>query len=243
MASILDTSRPKSNAEEEKLIPHSEDEEEDQIINQFYHNPKGKWMPATQSSLLTLVAITALTSTLLSGLAFHFFHPFGPQGYTTDTPPVPGTHFGSCGDTPSSARQANCVFDIMSFSWLPNACAEPELTTEFLGLRNWTWWIDADKQEPVPFDEVAWGDHTELYVTREYHMYHCTYMWRKLHRGLLRGQSNAEGRGVVDTYIGQYGHTAHCEMMLLGMESDGEGIDKTATDTIITMKFPQCMWT
>jgi hypothetical protein len=68
-------------------------------------------------------------------------------------------------------------------------------------------------------------------------------MWRKLHRGLLGSQDNAEGRGVVDTYIGEIEHTAHCEMMLLGMEGDGSAIDKTATDTAILMKFLQCMWT
>ena len=67
-------------------------------------------------------------------------------------------------------------------------------------------------------------------------------MWRKLHRGLLKGRENAEKRGVVDTYIGEYGHTAHCEMMLIGME-DGDVLDKNATDTAIKMKFPQCMWT
>ncbi|KAE9374961.1 hypothetical protein N431DRAFT_438321 [Stipitochalara longipes BDJ] len=243
MASALDSSQQGSGAEEEQLISHSDDEEKDRITDQIYYNRKRKWMPTTPSSLMTLVVITALTSTLLSGLALHFLHLLGPQQSIRNTPPVPGTRFGSCGDKPSSARQASCVFDIMSFSWLPTACAEPELTTEFLGLRNWTWWIDAKKQIPVSFEEVARGGHGELYVTREYHMYHCTYMWRKLHRGLLRGQGNAEGRGVVDTYIGEYGHTAHCEMMLLGMEDDEDGIDKMATDTIITMKFPQCMWT
>jgi hypothetical protein len=95
----------------------------------------------------------------------------------------------------------------------------------------------------VSFEEVARGNHEKLFVTREYHMYHCTYMWRKLHRGMLRGGENEEKRGVVDTYIGSYGHTEHCEMMLLGMEG-GEGVvDKNATDTAILMKFPQCMWT
>jgi hypothetical protein len=131
----------------------------------------------------------------------------------------------------------------MSFSWLPATCADPKLTAEFLGMRNWTWWLDADTSVAVPFEEVSVGEHRELFVTREYHMYHCTYMWRKLHRGLLRGQDKAHGRGVVDTYIGEYGHTAHCEMMLLGMEGDGGAIDKAATDTAILMKFPQCMWT
>ena len=232
MAAAIDSLQQNSDAEQEKLISDEYDEK--------HFNRKRKWTPATRSSLITLVTITALSSTLLSGIALQLLHLLDPP----NSFPQPGTRFGFCGDNPnpSSARQANCTFDVMSFSWLPAACAEPELTKEFLGLRNWTWWVDANKTTPVPFDEVAWGDHTELYVTREYHMYHCTYMWRKLHRGLLRGQSNTEGRGVVDTYIGQYGHTAHCEMMLLGMEGDEGGIDKEATDTIITMKFPQCMW-
>ena len=93
----------------------------------------------------------------------------------------------------------------------------------------------------MPYDEVARGDSKQLFVTREYHMYHCTYMWRKLHLGMLRGRNDTEGSGIVDTYIGEYGHTEHCEMMLLG-EMDGAVVDKTATDTAIVMKFPRCMW-
>jgi hypothetical protein len=243
MASTLDSSQQGSDAEEDNLISDEFDEEKDRTSEELRYNRKRKWMPSTRSSLITLVVITALTSTLLSGLALHFLHILGPQKAHRNSLPQPGARFGFCGDTPFSARQANCTFDIMSFSWLPAACAEPDLTAEFLALRHWTWWMDTDKNIPVPFEEVASGVHGELYVTREYHMYHCTYMWRKLHRGLLRGQGNAEGRGVVDTYTGEYGHTAHCEMMLLGMKGDEGGIDKMATDTIITMKFPQCMWT
>jgi hypothetical protein len=198
--------------------------------------------PLTTSGLVTLIASTALISMLLSGLGLHFLHILNPR-HSSESLPLPGSRFGSCGDTPSSARLSNCTFDIMSFSWLPSACDEPELTAEFSRVRNWTWWLDTDRTASVPFDEVARGDHSELFVTREYHMYHCTYMWRKLHRGLLKGQQNVEKRGIVDSYIGSYGHTSHCEMMLIGMEEDGGEVKKNATDTADLMKFPQCMWT
>jgi hypothetical protein len=242
MASVSESSQPDSDAEEDYLISHEYEDEKDRRTDELHYSRRRIWIPATTSSLVTIVVVTALLSMLLSGFALYFLHLLRPQQSSGIAHPQPGTRFGFCGDTPSSARQANCTFDLMSFSWLPPACAETELTTEFLRLRNWTWWIDAEKNNPVPLHEVLKGEYRELYVTREYHMYHCTYMWRKLHRGLLRGQGSVEERGVVDTYIGAYWHTAHCEMMLLGMEGDEGGIDKMATDTIITMKFPQCMW-
>jgi hypothetical protein len=227
------------DAENERLMSHDHNEEKDQNSKTSFYTHRIRWT-LTASSLATLLASTALLSMLLSGLGLHFLHLLSP-GQPSGSSPVPGSYFGYCGDTSSSARLANCTFDIMSFSWLPPACADPELTAEFSAIQSWTWWLDTDRTAVVPFDEVVKGDHRMLFVTREYHMYHCTYMWRKLHRGLLEGRKNAEKRGVVDTYIGEYGHTAHCEMMLIGMEG-GDVIDKNATDTAIRMKFPQCMW-
>lgn len=214
------------------------DEEKDPNSNELLHTRRRPWIQLTSPALITLLASTALITMLLSGLGLHFLHLLNSWSSQT----LPGTHFGSCGSTPSSARRANCTFDIMSFSWLPQPCSEPELTAEFSAIQNWTWWLDTDRNTSVTFEEVAQGEHKELFVSREYHMYHCTYMWRKLHRGLLRGRRNEERRGVVDTYIGEYGHTAHCEMMLLGMEGDEGVMDRNATDTAILMKFPQCMW-
>jgi hypothetical protein len=242
MASSSESCHQDTDTEDVFLMPHNQDEAKDQNANNLFYARRKRWNPFAKSSLITLACI-ALISMLLSGLALHFLHLINPQQYPGISSPLPGTPFGSCGDTPISARDNNCTFDIMSFSWLPTPCADPELTEEFLKVRNWTWWEDSDKSRSVPFEEVAKGDHKQLLVTREYHMYHCTYMWRKLHRGLLKSRENAEGRGVVDTYIGEYVHTAHCEMILLGMEGEESGVNKTATDTAIFMKFPQCMWT
>jgi hypothetical protein len=130
----------------------------------------------------------------------------------------------------------------MSFSWLPKPCADPELTMEFLSIRNWTWWLDAEATTAVPFDDVATGNFEELFVTREFHLYHCTYMWRKLHRGMLKAVEMDENRGIVDSYVGDYKHTAHCEMILIGMKGDHGVVDMNATDTVIGRKFPQCVW-
>ena len=75
------------------------------------------------------------------------------------------------------------------------------------------------------------GEHLGLYVSWEYHLRHCTAMWKKLHRA-IRG----EGKTAVDSYIANYEHTKHCEHMLLGRR--GLGLDEV--NTVIETKFPDC---
>lgn len=204
----------------------------------YFTSAHHTWTSLPKPALLLLIIGTSLITILVFGLALHFLHLLD-VGKSSSSP---GTKFGSCGDSPSTAREANCTFDIMSFSWLPQACADLDLIAEFLAVQNWTWWMDKDRTSAISLEDVSRGDYDELFVTREYHMYHCTYMWRKLHRGLLRAEEYSKERGVIDTYIGSYGHTEHCEMMLLGMEKDHGAIDKNATDTAILLKYPSCMW-
>lgn len=242
MAPTTEPAQQDSDAEEAHLISERHDEEKIQDSDNLFYARRRQRVSLTRSSLITLIVITVLTSTVISGLALHFLHVLDGQQYSGSSSPLPGTTFGSCGDTPSSAREANCTFDMMSFSWLPWQCSEPELTAEFLRVRNWSWWEDVEATRPVPFEEVARGDYAILYITREQHMYHCTYMWKKLHRGLLKGQENIERRGIVDDYIGSYEHTKHCEPMLVGKEDEGDLINKMMVDTAILRKFPHCMW-
>jgi hypothetical protein len=136
--------------------------------------------------------------------------------------------FGECGTSPAEARSLGCQFDAMSFSWLPSGCYDAELVDDFLALRDWEWFYDAAGQHAIPKEEVLKGELTDLIVTREYHLFHCTYQWRKMHRGMVKG--------VIDSYIANYEHTAHCEHMLT------EGVPMNTTDTVIVMKFPQCQY-
>ncbi|KEF63484.1 uncharacterized protein A1O9_01462 [Exophiala aquamarina CBS 119918] len=132
----------------------------------------------------------------------------------------------SCGSTISSAQKRGCLFDPMSFSWLPAECLEQDLIQDFLNVTDWHWYLDINGTMEAPRATVLTGQYPELFVTREYHRVHCVYMWRKMHRGLERG--------VIDTYIGNYHHTAHCEQMLL------ENVPSETIDTMILLKFPGC---
>jgi hypothetical protein len=130
---------------------------------------------------------------------------------------------------------SDCIFDLASFAWLPTPCADEILTSQFLAQRSWIWYHDAGGQSPAHVEDVMAGKHDNLYVSAEYHVLHCTFMWRKLHRALLSG-------APIDGYIGNYGHTEHCEKMILAaMNGSSEAqFGKDKINTIIRTKWPDC---
>lgn len=138
----------------------------------------------------------------------------------------------NCGKSSDEARLRGCRFDVMSFTWSQPSCFDGPLMEEFLSLKNWTWWLP-DTQEPETYhslgvEDVSSGQYAELHVSWEYHLYHCTYMWRKMHRAILKGEP-------LDSYVGNWAHTEHCEMMLLDR---GRQLD--SRKTVIKRKFPDC---
>lgn len=137
-----------------------------------------------------------------------------------------------CGNTPAQARARGCHFDVISFCWLPDECYDASLSHSFDQIRTWEWYLDPDKTQPLTHDEIMTGEFTGLYVDWEYHMRHCTAMWKKMHRAILPG---ALGYGAVDGYIGSYNHTEHCEHMLLNRNIPFENIN-----TRIRVKYPDC---
>ncbi|KAG8409592.1 hypothetical protein J3459_017418 [Metarhizium acridum] len=135
-----------------------------------------------------------------------------------------------CGTTSAEARKRGCHFDPVSFCWLPTACYDKELTKDFdVGLE---WYLDANRTQPVSHEQIMTGEYTGLYVNWEYHISHCTAMWKKMHRAIMSGLGNA----AIDSYIGVYAHTAHCETMLL----KGRHIAADVINTRIKVKFPDC---
>lgn len=136
-----------------------------------------------------------------------------------------------CGSSPSEARAAGCTFDIVSFNWLPDRCYDAELSEVFEKQLEWEWFLDVNQTLPVSKAEVATGEHPVLYVTWNYHITHCTYMWKKMHRSIIKGQLNS-----IDMYIGNYNHTEHCSHMLLSRRN----VSLSTINTGIRVKYPDC---
>ncbi|KAH7239905.1 uncharacterized protein BKA55DRAFT_475236, partial [Fusarium redolens] len=132
------------------------------------------------------------------------------------------------GPNRASALDKGCRFDPMSFSWLPVACYDQDLIDDFLDADDWRWYMDMHMSKQADRAGVLTGQHGSLYVTHRYHMYHCLYMWRKLHRAMESGRP-------IDGYIRDYHHTVHCgEMLLLNDTADQD------VDSIIVTKYPTC---
>ena len=136
-----------------------------------------------------------------------------------------------CGSTPSEARARGCHFDIMSFCWLPDRCYDEELSEEFQAHKTWEWYLDQNLTVPISQDDALSGEFAELYVDWEYHILHCTYMWRKMHRATM-----GPGVSAIDGYIGSARHTEHCGEMLL-MNRD---LSLGTFNTVIRRKYPAC---
>lgn len=192
--------------EEYKPLPASTDDSEIELIR-----------PKSMSKSITVTLISIVVVLLLSMLVTLRIHS---DHYRQESSL-------DCGSSRQEALAMGCKFDPMSFSWLQPDCYDSELTSQFLTLRQWRWTTDRAGSDEVSFDDVMKGKHELLYVSWEYHLLHCTYMWRKMHRAVLAGKR-------VDGYIGNYNHTSHCEKMLM---------ENTALDeinTIIRTKFVTC---
>lgn len=229
-----------------------------------------------------------------------------PVTIPTSSLTIPGHPYPlSCGPTPEAARAKNCIFDIMSYAWLPPPCYDHNLTTAFITSKSrsisltgkggkhksstgegngkvkvngggggqtlstgWRYYQNWSDKTPLDSSVVERGDVESVYVTWEWHLEHCLFMWRKMHRSLLVyggggdvvGQdvagssmggvaSGGEGEDgpvllgkemMIDGYMGDYEHTLKCGESL----RTGGGIDLDAVNTMIRMKFPTCgLWT
>ncbi|KAH6659514.1 hypothetical protein BKA67DRAFT_666304 [Truncatella angustata] len=137
-----------------------------------------------------------------------------------------------CGSTPGEATARGCHFDVISFCWLPDECYDAELSQEFDNENQLEWFLDPNRTEPLSHDEIMTGKYTGLYVNWEYHVRHCTAMWKKMHRAIMGDLGNR----AIDGYIGSYEHTEHCEQMLIG----GRDVAFDTINTRIRVKYPDC---
>jgi hypothetical protein len=85
--------------------------------------------------------------------------------------------FSSCGNSTASARERGCFFDMISFSWQTPECFVGNLVSEFSAWNNWTFYTEMHGNVTVP-TEIALLGERDLWVTWEYHMVHCTFVWR-----------------------------------------------------------------
>ncbi|EME44321.1 hypothetical protein DOTSEDRAFT_97020, partial [Dothistroma septosporum NZE10] len=110
-----------------------------------------------------------------------------------------------CGRTPEEARSAGCIFDVMMDEWLPLSCYDRDLTEEFRSIKDWPFYSDANQTQRLTEEELS--QRPVAHTTLEYHVAHCSFALRKLHRAIAQGRQ-------IETNVAAEAHTTHCAEFL-----------------------------
>ena len=132
---------------------------------------------------------------------YDFLNPPNPDavltGYNT-----------SCGNTARIARSLGCVFDVMSFAWVPAECIDFEMHERYISERNWELYEDYYMTKRLSVDEVKAGEYRWLFSSQTYHIAHCIYTWEK--QGKFLFAKNREDEKWIDEGSFSEHHTTHC---------------------------------
>ncbi|KUI68148.1 hypothetical protein VM1G_03641 [Cytospora mali] len=193
-----------------------------------HHSGRGTALPGflTPATAIPPHTLWATLSSVVAAVLLALFI-FMPRPWLPADHPGQTRHVG-CGNSTAEAQAAGCKFDILSYTWVQPACFDQELMYEFLGRANWRWYPDEETVQELTVNEVANGQREYVYVTWEYYMTHCTYMWKKMHRSLMTSRS-------LDSYIFDYRHTEQCEMVLLDREHQLD-----SRSVMLVSKYPSC---
>ncbi|KAF2447381.1 hypothetical protein P171DRAFT_470668 [Karstenula rhodostoma CBS 690.94] len=173
-----------------------------------------------------------------------FFHPviiilsavlvLIPLVYFTVATPKRGLKYDQCGTTADEARARGCVFEITGFTWLPIECRDTETEDEFLeylSANELNIYRDTNYTDIVPIEEVRLGNGPGFFVGQQYHVTHCQFLLRKLHRAQMSGR-------MIDGQIMPTHHTVHCSEQTLSVVRNPEW--RADAIQLSYTKFPYC---
>jgi hypothetical protein len=134
----------------------------------------------------------------------------------------------SCGSDPATARARGCTFDLISFAWQTPECYDASLVADFADWETWTYYTEegGERSNTTVAQEVVLLGEQNMWITWHFHLVHCTFIWRQMHR--------AFERGWIDSHADNYNHTKHCQKALLR----GTGYDEDFTRAPVI--YPVC---
>jgi hypothetical protein len=92
----------------------------------------------------------------------------------------------------------------------------------------WQFYTHPNRTDSVVSLASALEGQRTLYVDWGYHVTHCTFVWRQMHRAYAV-------RGYLDSHLERYEHTLHCQGVLLEREV-GWGV----VNVVAEVKYPGC---
>jgi len=154
--------------------------------------------------------------------------------FTTTWLRSPHPKYIQCGTTSDEARERGCVFETTGFTWLTPECADPDTEAEFLTYivaNDLKLYRDMNYTEEVPIEEVRRGNGPGFFVHERYHLTHCLFLMKKLHRMRDAGK-------MIDGQIMPLHHTEHC--MGQNLQAHAEPGFREHEPQFSYTKFPYC---
>lgn len=137
---------------------------------------------------------------------------------------------GDCGSTTEEAIALDCRFSIVLHAWLPENClTDADVEDEELMYEGRDWPYELDNGTSLTKDELRSGDFHHFTTTFDWHVTHCMYVWKRVHRVMLDADQ------MLDSYTANFHHTNHCVKMIGG---DPGGMKDSGTK--IFVKYPIC---
>lgn len=135
-----------------------------------------------------------------------------------------------CGASPQEAKAKGCIFDFMNYHWIRPECYYEEGSKEAEKKGPWTFYRDRNFTELIPGqDAESLSTETVVYTQYSWHVVHCVYALKSVHRAAMTGKWLPEEEA-------SWPHTLHCSevFQLMGTPAD-------ANMTRIDMQFLGCV--
>ncbi|KAM4066824.1 hypothetical protein HRG_000842 [Hirsutella rhossiliensis] len=227
-----------TSSREYSMIAKSDGDDELEYEHQEIQNkgPQRRWLPLTTSFLLgvfimAVVSVAWDLTSLRKSAAANRKIPQIRQGTDAKTGlPLSWSH-GDCGNSPADAQTLGCRYSIVLHAWLPRDClTDDDLADEGLMYRGRDWPYETDGKN-LTMDELRGGRYHHFTTTFDWHVTHCMYVWKRLHRVML------DATQKLDSYTANFHHTGHCVKMI-GGGSGHQGMKNSGTK--IFVKYPVC---
>ena len=205
--------------DDENCVPLIEDgHNEISVKNQGYIRRRmGPWTCIMPGALIiTIVLLSIILSTSVTA-----------KKRTSSTFPDLGAHSPTCGTSISSALAANCIFDQILYAWIPAACHDVSEYEATLASGPWPYF--EHENGTVPVDQHLLSATPIVYSSWDFHVVHCSYAWRLLHKAAVEGRQ-------VPSDISPWEHTMHCSKALEHTDFPGRLLN-----TKVRMQFDGCI--
>lgn len=198
--------------------------------DQYRQEPKRRELPAPNSAIMFGLASVGAMSLLI--LAF-----FGVMTFYEATIGNTSMHDNNprpCGNSSTEARANGCVFNQLTWSWIPKSCPS-YADQDFKEYRDWKYYADLKGEVEANSDiwEKVYNNEMPLYTVKGEHMTHCVHL-------LLSMAQVVRDDSPTIPKLREYGHIKHCADHLLMKLSMLPDFDKIGTKTPLVSYEQNC---